>query len=146
MSPETLVIGAFGLLGAILSIAGLRLSGQLRRSRAQLLAEIDAREQQSQKLAEVDALRARAAEAREMAEGLRREVSNAKAEATALENYISKVIYAPIPGEAERKLYHCRVNAMAQNEPNSAPATQPKAPVTKLATAVTATTNPDLGL
>jgi hypothetical protein len=37
-----------------------------------------------------------------------------KAEAAALENYINKVIYAPIPGEFERKAYHAAVKL--QNE------------------------------
>ena len=52
-------------------------------------------------------------------------VRTKKAEATALENYITKVIYAPVPGELERKAYHGAVNqftkeqANLQNEPNS---------------------------
>jgi hypothetical protein len=40
-----------------------------------------------------------------------------KAEATALENHINKIIYAPVPGEFERKRYHAAVNL--QNEANS---------------------------
>ena len=46
-------------------------------------------------------------------------VRTKKAEATALENYITKVIYAPVPGGPERKAYH----EAASNSPN-----QPKLP------------------
>ena len=48
-----------------------------------------------------------------------------KAEANAFETYIKKVIFAPVPGHDERKLYHAAVNhllmagkAELQNEPN----------------------------
>jgi hypothetical protein len=41
-----------------------------------------------------------------------------KAEATALETYINKIIYAPVPGEFERKVYHAAVRS--QNEANTA--------------------------
>ena len=57
-------------------------------------------------------------------------VRTQKAEATALENYVTKVVFAPVPGHHERKAYHGAVNeftkeqAKRQNEPNSpAPAT-----------------------
>jgi len=90
MAPEALVIAAFGLVGAILSIAGLRLSGQLRQVRTRLLAEVDAREKQGQRLAELDALRGRAVEARDLADGLRREVSGARSEITALKEQIEQ--------------------------------------------------------
>jgi isochorismate synthase EntC len=44
-------------------------------------------------------------------------VRTQKAEATALENYIAKVVYAPIPSEPERKSNQEK----QQNEPNSPP-------------------------
>src|SRR5262245_6295271 len=90
MAPEALVIAAFGLVGAILSIAGLRLSGQLRQVQGRLLAEVDAREKQGQKLAELEAVRGRAAEARDLVDGLRREVSGAKSEITALKEQLEQ--------------------------------------------------------
>src|ERR1017187_7753528 len=37
-----------------------------------------------------------------------------KAEKTALENYITKVVFAPVPGHHERKAYHGAVNAFTQ--------------------------------
>jgi hypothetical protein len=65
-----------------------------------------------------------------------------KAEKTALENYITKVVFAPVPGHHERKAYHGAVNAFAeeqaklQNEPNSteknATATGPANPARRL--------------
>jgi len=57
-----------------------------------------------------------------------------KAEASALEAYIRKIVFAPIPGMTERKLYHAAVNqfmadqAELQNEPNSPAAAAPKKP------------------
>ena len=47
-----------------------------------------------------------------------------RAEANALDAYIKKIIFAPVPGEYQRKLYHAAVNQVAaehaslQNEPN----------------------------
>ncbi len=45
-----------------------------------------------------------------------------KAEANALDAYIKKFIFAPVPGELERNAYHAAVNAFTkeQNEPKSA--------------------------
>ena len=59
-------------------------------------------------------------------------VRTKKAESNALEAYFKKVICAPIPGHAERKLYHAAVNqfvadqAQLPNEPNSPAAPAPK--------------------
>jgi hypothetical protein len=60
-------------------------------------------------------------------------VRTKKAEATAMDTYIKKVIFAPVPGEHERKVYHSAVNAFTQeqakqqNEPKSpAPAAPAK--------------------
>jgi hypothetical protein len=39
-----------------------------------------------------------------------------KAEKTALENYITKVVFAPVPGHHERKAYHGAVNAFTQQQ------------------------------
>ena len=46
-------------------------------------------------------------------------------EAKALDNSISKFIFAPVPGELERKSYHAAVNAHVQNEANRTNAPQP---------------------
>jgi hypothetical protein len=57
-----------------------------------------------------------------------------RAEANALEAYIQKIIFAPIPGHHERNLYHAAVNQVAtehakvQNEPNQPAAPAPKKP------------------
>src|SRR6185503_6154622 len=88
MPSEALVIAALGVLGAILSIVGLRLATQLRRMRARLVAELSTRERLTEKLADLDAARVRATEARDAADGLRRELSNARSEITALEEEI----------------------------------------------------------
>ena len=81
--------------------------------------------------------RYRASAARQYYKALRElqacRVRTQKAEATALENYITKVVYAPIPGQHERKAYNGAVNEFVkqqgktQNEPNpSAPAAPAK--------------------
>jgi hypothetical protein len=51
-----------------------------------------------------------------------------KADATALDNYIKKVIYAPLPDEVESKAFHAAVKL--QNEPNltKPPAAAPAKP------------------
>jgi chromosome segregation ATPase len=91
MSPESLIIAALGLVGALLSIAGIRVAGQLRKMRARLVTELDIRERLTNQLGELDAARGRAAEARDIADGLRREVSQTKGEVAAHKEQIERL-------------------------------------------------------
>jgi chromosome segregation ATPase len=91
MSAEALVIAALGLLGALLSMVGLRLAVQLRRMRSRLLAELEVREKLTSQVGELGAVRSRAAEARDAAEGLRRDLSQSKGEVSALRDQVERV-------------------------------------------------------
>jgi chromosome segregation ATPase len=91
MSSEALVIAALGFLGALLSFAGLRLSAQLRQLRNRLMAELEVREKLLHKLNELDAVRGRAVEARDAAEGFRREVTQAKSDISVHKEQIERL-------------------------------------------------------
>jgi chromosome segregation ATPase len=91
MSSEALVIAALGLTGALLSIVGLRLATQFRKMRSRLLAELEVRDKLTGQLNELPTARARASEAREAAEALRRDLAQSKAEAASLKDHIERL-------------------------------------------------------
>lgn len=91
MTSEAIVIAALGLLGAALSLSGLRLAVLLRRMRERLIAEFEARERLTAQIGEIGAARARAAEAREASEALRRDVAHAKGEASSFREQIEQL-------------------------------------------------------
>src|SRR5262249_53013740 len=66
-------------------------SAQLRRLRDRLLSELDVREQLVHQLGELDVVRGRAVEARDAADGLRRELEQGKSEVSAHKEQIERL-------------------------------------------------------